>query len=81
MYKAVGEVGGQNRSHGDLGHSVEGEGRRRVGQSEGPGKGALVGHSQGRGHGKALTHWGVGYACNPEEHTVVAVGRGNLRNK
>lgn len=51
-----------------------------MGQSEGPGKGALVGHSQGRGHGKGvLTHWGVeGYGCNPEEHTVVAVGRGNL---
>lgn len=74
---------GQCRSHGDLGHGVEGEGRRRVDQSEGPGRGALEGSSQGRGPGKgALTHLvEEGYACNPEEHTVVAVGRGTLRNK
>lgn len=66
MCKAVGEVVGRYRSRGDLGHSVKGEGRRRVGQNEGPGKGALVGRSQGRGHGKGvLTHWVEGYGCNP----------------
>lgn len=83
MGMAVGEVVGQCRPRGDLGHGVEGEGRRRVDQSEGPGRGALEGRSQGRGPGKGvLTHWvEEGYACNPEEHTVVAVGRGTLRNK
>lgn len=83
MGKAVGEVVGQGRSRGDYGHGVEGEGKRKVDQSEGPGRGALEGHSLGRGPGKGvLTHWvEEGYACNPEGHTVVAVGRGTLRNK
>lgn len=83
MGKAVGEVVGQCRPRGDLGHGVEGEGRRRMDQSEGPGRGALEGHNQDRGPGKGiLTHWvEEGYACNPEEHTVVAVGRSTLRNK
>lgn len=84
MGKAVGEVVGQCRSHGDLGRGVEGEGRRRVDQSEGPGRSAPKGSSQGRGPGKGvLTHWvEEGYACNPEEHTVAAaVGRGILGNK
>lgn len=78
---AAEEEVGQCRSRGDLGHGVGGEGRRRVGQSEGPDRGALEGHSQGRDPGKGvLTHWvEEGYACNPEEHTVVAVGRGTLR--
>lgn len=80
MGKAAGEVVGQCRSRGDLGHGVEGEGRRTVDRSEGPGRGALEGRSQGRGPGKGvLTHWvEEDYACNPEEHTVVAVGRGTL---
>ena len=57
MGKAVGEVAGQCRSRGDLGHGVEGEGRRTVDQSEGPGRGALEGRSPGRGPGKGvLTH-------------------------
>lgn len=80
MGKAVGEVVGQCSSHGDLGHGVEDEGRRMVDQSEGPGRDALEGHSQGRGPGKGvLIHWvEEDYACNPEEHTVVAVGTGTL---
>jgi len=83
MGKAVGEAAGQGSSRGDLGHGAEGEGKRKVDQSEGPGRSALEGHSQDRGPGKgALTHWGEeGYACNPEGHTVVAVGKGTLRNK
>lgn len=77
------EVVGQCRSRGDPGHGVEGGGRRKVDQSEGPGRGALEGRSQGKGPGKGvLTHWGEeGYACNPEGRTVVAVGRSTLRNK
>lgn len=80
MGKAVGEAAGQGSSRGDLGHGAEGEGKRKVDQSEGPGRSALEGHSQDRGPGKgALTHWGEeGYACNPEGHTVVAVGKGTL---
>lgn len=83
MGKAVEEVVGQCRSRDDLGRGVEGEGKRKVDQSEGPGRGALDGRSQGRRPGKGvLTHWvAEGYAYNPEEHTVVAVGRGTLRNK
>lgn len=83
MGKAVGEVAGQRRSRGDLGRGAEGEGKRKVDQSEGPGRGALEGHSQGKGPGKGvLTHWGgEGYACNPEGHTAAAVGKGTLRNK
>lgn len=79
----MGEVVGQCRSRGDLGHGVEDEGKRKVDQSEGPDRGALEGRSQGRGPGKGvLTHWGEeGYACNPGGHTVVAVGRGTLRKK
>lgn len=78
---AVEEVVGQCRAHGDPCHN-EGEDRRRVCQSEGPGIGALDDHSQGMGPDKgALTHWGEErYACNPEEHTVV-VGMGTLGNK
>lgn len=58
---------GQSRSHGDLGHNAEGEGRESFGQSEEPGRGALEGRSQDMVPGKgALTHWGlVGYACIP----------------
>lgn len=80
MGKAVGEVVGQCRSRGDLGHGEEGEGKRKVDQSEGPGRSALEGRSQGRGPGKVvLTHWGEeGYACNLEGRTVVAVGTGTL---
>lgn len=83
MGKAVEEVEGQCRFRGDLGHGVEGEGRRRVDRSGGPGRCALEEYSQGRGPGKGvLTHWvEEDYACNPEEHTVAAVGRGTLRNK
>lgn len=81
MCKAVEEVEGHYRFHGDLGHGAEGEGRRRVDQSGGPGRCALEGHIQGRGPGKVLTHWvEEDYACNPGEHTV-AVGMGTLRNK
>lgn len=82
MGKAVGEVVGQSSSHGDLGHGVEDEGKRRVDQSEVPGRDALEGRSQDRGPGKVvLIHWVVeDYACNPEKHTVVAVGTGTLRN-
>lgn len=82
MGKAAGEVVGQGSSRGGLGHGAEGEGRRRVDQSEEPGRGALEAHSPGRGPGKGvLTHWVEDYACNPEEHTVAAVGMGTLRNK
>lgn len=71
---------GQCRLRGDLGHGVEGEGRRRVDQSEGPGRCALEDRSQGRGPDKeVLTHWvEEDYACNPEEHTAVVVGRDTL---
>ena len=57
MGKAVGEVVDLGSDHGDHDHTVEGEGRRSFGQSEGPDRGALEGHSQGRGPGKGvLTH-------------------------
>lgn len=80
MGKAVEEVVGHCRSRDDLCRGVEGEGRRKVDQSEGPGRDALEGHSQGRGPGtEVLTHWvEEGYACNPGEHTVVVVDRGTL---
>lgn len=83
MGKAVEEVEGRCRFRGDFVRDAEGEGRRRVDPSEEPGRYAPAGHSQGRGPDKgALTHWvEEDYACNPEEHTVVAVGRGTLRNK
>lgn len=83
MGKAVGEAVDQCRPHGDFCHSVEGEGRRKLGQSEGPGRGAPEGRSQDRGPGKGvLTHWGEeGYGCNPEGHTVEAAGMGTLRNQ
>lgn len=81
MRKAVGEVVGQSRPHGDLGHNAADEGRRRFGQSEEPGKSALEDHSPDMGPGKGvLNHWGPeGYGCNPVEH--MDVGRGTLRNK
>ena len=57
MGKAAGEVGGRSRSRDDLGHGVEGVDKRKVDRSEGPGRGALEGRSQGRGPGKeVLTH-------------------------
>lgn len=80
---AVEEVVGRCRYCGDLCRSVVGEGRRMVDQSGGPGRSALVDHNQGMGHGKwALNHrGGVGYEYNPERRTVVAVGRGILKEK
>ncbi len=80
MGRAAGEGVGQCN---DLGRDVEDEGKRRVDQNEGLGRCALEGHSRGRGPGKGvLTHWvEEDYACNPEEHTVAAVGTGTLRNK
>ena len=79
---AVGEVVDQCRSHGDLCHNVKGEGRRKSGQSEEPGRGAPEGHSPGRGPGKGvLTHWEEGYGCNLEKQTVLVAGKGTLRNK
>lgn len=82
MGSSVEEVEGQCRFRGDLGHDVEGEGRRKVDPSGGPGRYALEGHSQSRGLGKGvLIHLvEVDYACNPEKHTA-AVGRGTLKNK
>lgn len=83
MDKAAGEGADRCRFRGDPGHNAEGEGKRRSGQSAGPGRGALGGRSQGRGLGKeVLTHLGEGdYECNPEEHTAVAAGRGTLRDR
>lgn len=77
MCKAVEEVVDQHRSHGDLDHGEEGEGRRRVDQSEGPGRGALGGNGWNRDPDKeVLTHLvEEGYGCNPVGHTV---GRGIL---
>lgn len=75
------EEEGQGRGHGDPWcHSVEGEDRKRVGQSEGPGKGALEGHSQGRAPGKGVlqTHWGVEGCGHNLGRTVVVVGMCNL---
>lgn len=67
MRKAVEEVGGRRRALGDPVRDVEGEGRRRVDQSEEPGRCALADHSQGRGPDKGVrTHWvEEDYACNP----------------
>lgn len=80
MGRSVEEVEGQCRFRGDLGHDVEGEGRRKVDPSGGPDSFALEGHNQSRGPGKGvLIHWvEEDCACNPGEHTV-AVGRGTLK--
>lgn len=83
MGKAEVEVVGLCRLHGGLGcHSVSGEDRRRGDLSGGPGRGALEGHTQGRGPGKGvlLTHWEEeeGCVCNPGSRTV-AVGMDNLQ--
>lgn len=62
-------------------HSVVGEGKRRVGQSEGPGRGAQGGHSQGRCPGREVqqARQGVGgYGYSVEGHIGGAAGRGIL---
>lgn len=80
MGRSVEEVEGQCRFRGDLGHDVEGEGRRKVDPSGRSGRFAPEGHNQSRGPGKGVLIHLVeeDCACNPGEHTV-AVGKGTLK--
>lgn len=80
MGKAGAGVGGRCRLRGDLGRG--GEGRRRVGWSEGPDRGGQERRSQNKDPGKGVPTHSVeeDYACNLEERTEVAVGTNILRN-
>lgn len=80
MGKAGAGVGGRCRLRGDLGRG--GEGRRRVGWSEGPDRGGQECRSQNKDPGKGVPTHSVeeDCACNLEERTEVAVGTNILRN-
>lgn len=73
-------MGGRRRLRGDLGRG--GEGRKRVGWSEGPDTGAQEHRSQNKDLGKGVRTQSVegDCACNLEEHREVAVGMDTLRN-
>lgn len=80
MGTAGAEVEGRCSLRGDLGHG--GEGRRRVGWSEGSDRGGQERRRQNKDPGKGVLTHSVeeDYACNLEEHTEVAVGTDILRN-
>lgn len=73
---------GHCSAHGGFCHN-EGGNRKRARQNEGPGRVAAGDRSQGKGLDNGVpTHSGEeGYGCNLEEHIVVAVGKGTLKNK
>lgn len=73
-------MAGRCRLRDDLGHG--GEGRKRVGWSEGPDTSAQEHRSQNKDLGKGVLTPSVegDCACNLEEHMEAAVGMDTLRN-